>query len=256
MNQDLKDELSKVDGIKLWDRSCSRAVVNMLTPALAKRLDECRGQRPELFGQDEDTLRRYFKENLNRGITATENQLRIRFWQEYEMCVAEEKPQMDISRVVSGVCSVSMFYSYVTRPETIAWLLCVPLSYEAHLDDLLNYGAAKMREIMARDSSDDIKLSKLQFDIYLAAENRRLGALTQKSLHLHAPVPGGPQRVQSGVESIGDSIQDKRIEELRNAQKRKLTPAKNGRFKTLPLPPVDSIPADFSDEGKPTEEDV
>lgn len=218
----------------------------MLTPALARRLNEARAACPGLFGQDEDTLRAYFKDTLKRGISATENQLRIRFWQEYEHCIAEDKSQMEISRVVSGVCTVAMFYQYVYKPETTAWLMCVPLSYEAHLDDLLNYGAAKMREIMARDSSSDIKLSKLQFEIYLAAENRRLGPLTQKSLHLHAPVPGGPQRVQSAIESVGDSIQEKRIEELKNAQKRLVAPKKTGRLPKSP-PTVESIPADFSE---------
>lgn len=227
----------------------------MLTPALAHRLDECRAARPELFGKDEDTLRKHFRENLNRAISATENQLRIRFWQEYEIAVAEEKPQMDISRIVAGVCSVSMFYSYTTRPETIAWLLCVPLSYEAHLDELLNYGAAKMREIMSRDSSNDLKLSKLQFDIYLAAENRRLGALTQKNLHLHAPMPGGAGRIKGATEEIGDSIQDKRIEELRIAQRRLAAPAKHGRLPKDPLPPVESIPATFSGQNGQTSDD-
>lgn len=219
MSRELQTELMHFEGIKFWDRSCARSVVNLLPPALGRRLEDARSRRPELFGMDEDTLRKHFKELVGKSITATENQLRLKFWCEYELCQAQENPVMEISRVVAGLCSIAMFYAYVMRPEALAWILTPPLSYDAHLDELLNFGAARMREIMAADSTGDIKLQKLQFDIYLAAENRRMGPLTQKSLHLHAPMPGGPGRVQAAVEGNGDSVQDKRIALLKKKQK-------------------------------------
>ncbi len=257
MSRELKEEILHFEGIKVWDRGCARSVVNLLTPALSRRLEECRAARPELFIMDEDTLRGWFKSHSKRGITATENQLRMRFWVEYEYTMSEEKDQIDISRVVAGICSLAMFYSYVTRPEAMAWILCTPLSYEASLDDLLNTGAARMREIMSRDSTGDIPLSKLQKEIYMAAENRKMGPVVQKIAHLHGRAPGNAREVKDALEATGDSIQEKRIEELKNAQKRLAAPRKNVAKRQYPQPPPVasgpiieaelSDPEDFSD---------
>lgn len=216
----------------LWDREATHSLVNLLPQALGRRFEDARFQSPELFDLAEDEL----EKQMNRRPTATENQLRLRLWYEMETARANNLTEISVARVCAGVCSVSAFYKYAEKAESIAWLSCMPMSYETSLEELLNHGAAWARKVLAMNPEEpsgklNTKLMKLQFDIYMDAQMRMMGGYTQKQISANVPT-GGAGRVgaakSEAIEAEGVRVLDKQVRELANQQKRLINPNPGG----------------------------
>lgn len=181
---------------------------------------------PYLFDLGEDDLREKLRE-IGKSPTVTENQLRMRFWLEFENVMAVDTlGKMSIARVIQTVCTSAIFTSMLKQDKAVAWICCPPMSYESHLMELVNYGAYRMREIMQADPRNggtkiDVKLVELQRKIYEQAELRAMGAVPQKIQQLNYNI-NDPRAVARAVEERGTSQLETRIKSMEKKDRKAL----------------------------------
>lgn len=167
-----------------FNRLEERAPINLVPPALQNAFLAAHQAVPVLFGLTEFDL---FKElrTQGRGITPTDNQLRLSFWLEYDRC-QEESRAFNVGHVYSGICTKSFFYgTYLRYPDKVAWLLTPPVEYEVKLREAHDFGLSKMREILDQDAisnraKPDTKLLDLQLKIFTMLDQRLKGGYTQR----------------------------------------------------------------------------
>jgi hypothetical protein len=141
-------------------------------------------RRPELFNSDERTLWKTLKDE-GKLPNATDNRLRLKFWNEYDRAQAEQN-RMDMIAVYSGVCSREYFSKrYVQSAEKLAWLMCPPASYEVKMEEALAFGIEQLRDILELPNVGatgklDVKLMELKAKIVAMMDVRVKGAVVQK----------------------------------------------------------------------------
>tara|TARA_R110002020_G_scaffold65847_2_gene173507 strand:+ start:193 stop:861 length:669 start_codon:yes stop_codon:yes gene_type:complete len=90
---------------------------------------------------------------------STLNQIRLRFWHEYDECVFSGKKAMTMSRVLKGICQPDQFKKILKEHEKLAYILCPVKSYEIQVQDFLETSLFKMRQGLDRiqiESSKDL----------------------------------------------------------------------------------------------------
>jgi hypothetical protein len=185
-------------------------------------------ERPDLFGLDERELSSKLRSE-NRGISATDNRLRLKFWDEYERAHREDVG-MTMYQVFGGICTAEFFYdSYGKRPEKIAWLLCPPTSYMVKMEEALAFGLEQLRDMLELPNTDskgrlNLKLMELKAKIVEMVDRRVKGAVVQrveqKNMNLHISTTES-QVHKMGMSSSMDSI-NKRIKELEKKDRQAL----------------------------------
>lgn len=76
------------------------------------------------------------------------NACRVQFWKEYFRASERGKP-MVMTRIFSGICAPSYFYMYLLRDRSfVAYMLTPPGEYTAIMEEGLNYGIKKLRDIL------------------------------------------------------------------------------------------------------------
>lgn len=102
---------------------------------------------PEILGLSEWELlpkleKRHFKP------TPVMNAVRVQFWNEYFRAVERGK-RMNATKLFGGICAPSYFYTQLTRDRSfMAFMLCPPGEYTALMEEGLNYGLKKLRDIL------------------------------------------------------------------------------------------------------------
>lgn len=171
--------------VELWNRTDERAVINLVPPAVAAALLEAGKARPDLFQRDERDLWKQLRSD-NKQPTATDNRVRLRFWDEYERAQGEVG-KMNMSVVFSGVCTREYFYGrYLQNAEKVAWMACPPASYEVKMEEALAFGIEQLRDILdlplvsPYNGKYDVKLGELKAKIVAMLDVRVKGATIQK----------------------------------------------------------------------------
>lgn len=237
--------------VDLWNRADERSVINLVPQAVSMAMVDAGKKDPALFQMDEHTLwmtLKYRKKLPN----ATDNRLRLAFWLEYDRAQQDHK-HMEMSAVYSGVCSRSLFYAqYLDDPERVAWLLCPPVDYTMKIQEALDFGTDRMREILAMDPHDakgrpNVKLMELQAKIWALMDQRIKGAYTQRieqrSLSLTVKTTD-KQVAQAAMENSMDAL-DRRIKELDRRERAALN-LPQGEHEPRPAGTVTVLPPDNS----------
>ena len=151
-------------------------------------------QNIDLFKMDEQSLYKHLREKKLLP-TATDNQLRYRFWIEYDKAQSEHKQFINMAPVFANIMDKDTFYEdYLTKHYKMAWLLCPPLDYVAKAKEALDYGMQQLREILSVSTFDENgklneKLASLKLKIVTMLDNRVNGMakqqIEQKTLTVH-----------------------------------------------------------------------
>lgn len=185
------EEREKVADLVIWDARNPRALINIVPDSIKEAMDKHLFEHEELFNHDEHTLARKLR-SLEETVTATDNRIRLRFWMEYDYAQTYHCNNIDISRVVAGICSREFFYKrYLKSPYKVAWLLTPPTTYIVKANEALEYGLEQLRELLEADPKNggnkiDTKLGELKLKIVAMLEARVKGAVVQKSMSVHA----------------------------------------------------------------------
>lgn len=224
MDQPAKSDKIVAHAVSLFEKEEPRALINLVPAVVAEAFEAGYNKRPDLFGMDERILRKKLAEH-NRPPSVTENRLRMAFWQEYERAQALNLPAMQIANVVSGVCSKKFFYDqYLKQPENVAWILCIPAAYEITIQETLQFGLEKLRDMLELPFVDstgrpNVKLMELQAKIVELVHIRAKGAVVQRNLNINAST----QEMKKVIESDNMEDLNKRLKELERIEQKSLS---------------------------------
>lgn len=171
------------------DLSEPRSPINLSNATMQEKIKAAAAAEPELFELDEANLYDALKKS-KRTPTATDNRIRLAFWNEYNRCLASGRHEMDPFYIFSGICVRNYFYNqYLMQPHRVAWMMCMPVSYEVSAREALSYGMERMRQYLSIDPTYvdakgnvgvNTRLMELQAKIVTMLDNRIHGAATQR----------------------------------------------------------------------------
>lgn len=188
--------------IVIFDESIPNSLINIVPPRIKECIQNAYKSDPHLFNMDETDLFSYLGSKYRKP-SPTENRLRLKFWFEFdrvqESWVADAKSkwenEINISRVISNICSRDFFYSsYIIHPSKLAWLLCIPASYQNKAEEALEFSFEQVRDILSQshilyhpndinklNPQVDVQFATLKFKIFEALANRVKGAVVQRT---------------------------------------------------------------------------
>lgn len=130
------------------DENSPTSVINMVSKTVGRKIKALvQGDLvKELLTLDETRL---LKELKRRGFrpTATDNFVRVQFWNEYLYARNHGPPYViTLERIYSRICTQEVFLGfYLLSPLPLAWVLCPPIELELKLQEALTYGIDDMR---------------------------------------------------------------------------------------------------------------
>lgn len=204
------DRAMQVWATRVWDKDDSRSVLRLAPEVIQRRMLEI----PEdVRYLDEPQLRKQIRP------TATDNQLRISFWLEYDRCQREMDKQMQMTAIIRGIISEDYFYNvYIKNLTRLAWILIPPKSYTVKLSEMLELGLDQLRETLElphieSNGKVNTKLLELKLKITAMMDMRMNGAIAQKvqieqknmNMNLH---------LRNSADEISGLIESKNMEEL------------------------------------------
>lgn len=226
--------------VSMWDRSHPRSLINILPEDFARKVEAIREQVPEWFDVDEYELYKTLRREQCQP-TPTDNRLRLQLWMEYDNAQAKGR-RMIAQNIVFGICHPTyLAASLVKSKSKIAWLLCPPASYTVVMEEALNIGNMRMRQILEVDPVDpvtgklDIKLATLQDKIRDKIENRVKGAIAQTVKQMNLNVMATDRELASALIEGNESDLDRRIADLKRKEREALN---------LPIQPIQPIQKD------------
>jgi hypothetical protein len=77
----------------------------------------------------------------------TTNRLRVSFWREFELAMENGRP-MSLANIHIGVCAFESFMDIIKNPEYFAWIVTPTTAYVNLMEEGLNFGLERMREIL------------------------------------------------------------------------------------------------------------
>ena len=225
LSEEVHQRGPKLEAMTLWVESNEKSLPKLVPPTIFAHFAEMREKRPELFEMDENELEALLKEEGRRP-SATDNQLRMRFWLEYDAASARNR-QMEFWRVYSGVCPVEHLHKNVfKRPHTMAWILCPPVSYMSKLEEVLNFGVNELRDIMAHAHVDPIsgkintRLAEIKLKALMFLDIRVKGAITQKIEQTNKSISLTMQANEEQAKALIAALSPEQMqEEIRRLQK-------------------------------------
>lgn len=231
--QKINDSASSHLTIDLWDRMNDNSIINKVPPALQNHFLEASKKRPDLFGMDERDL---FKKLRAEELTPspTDNRLRIQFWLEYDRSMTTMK-RMEIMNVTAGVCSNQYFRErFLHRPEKVAWLLACPVSYTRKIEEALDFGLDRLRDMLELSVTDaqgklNLKLMELQAKIVALLDQRVKGSVVQRieQKNMNLNVTTSDKSVAEALTGSTMEKLDRKLKEL-EARERKALNANHG----------------------------
>lgn len=212
----------------VWDIDNPRSVIRLLPKAVQQTAIEAAENETELFKMDEQALYKHLREK-KLVPTATDNQLRYRFWIEYDRVQAENLNQIVMAPVFANIMDKDTFYKdYLPKTYKIAWLLCPPLDYVAKAKESLDYGMQQLREILSVPNFDESgklneKVANLKLKIVQMLDNRVNGMakqqIEQKTLAVHTM----DRRLMNQLNGeMNQERMDNRLKELEKREKQAL----------------------------------
>lgn len=187
--------------VEIFDAEDPRSLVNMVPGEVRKAIEAlATGSEASLLAMDEQALKRRLKEE-KRFLSATDNRIRLRFWDEYDRAQGEQR-QITISHAFAGICTRQYFYQgYLKDPYRLAWLLCPPANYITIAEEALSFGLEQLRDILAMDDQEkdtktgtlklNLNLLKLKVKIVELLDQRLKGGIVQKSVQVNVGASAG-----------------------------------------------------------------
>lgn len=160
--------------ISLMDTTDPLSVASLSSPAIK---DAARAIPPETWGMTLEGL------IIKAGITDTEAQMRLAFWDEYALS-QDQKKKMNLMNVYR-ISSKMYFYDNILRnPLKTAFLLTPPQKYQYKMREMLDMAHRRMREVLAlpltHRGQPNTRLIAEIVKIAILLENRVMGAVSQK----------------------------------------------------------------------------
>lgn len=222
-------ELQKRKYLEHFDTTDPRNVINLLPKWVRDEVvqipdDYFEMTEADLMGQAFG----YDKRGEPKQPDTTSCRLRNAFWDEYEKVQRAQMPMVDMAVVTRGICSIPVFKKWMRTPVNLMWMLTPACDYMNQVSELHMLSFGRMRDIISSDPVDsngkvDAKLGELQFKIFMAIDQRKHGAIVQKSLNVNANTtdPNTANKVVDkimSVEEIEVRMKDvqRRIDALRN----------------------------------------
>lgn len=187
--------------------------------------------------------------------TALQNQLRLRLWYEYDNMRAiratgsergAEKARgyiLSIDRICAGLCTNQFFYHRMKKePEFTIFLFTRPLSYDCHIEEMLNFGSRYVRKIMNMDDTEPVlnrmgqivydkdgkevrrvntKIMNMKISLYLAAEMRKFGGIPQITKNLNLTQTVVEKETAQVAEQCGEELMLRELVHLKTMEKAK-----------------------------------
>lgn len=147
--------------------------------------------------------------------------LRKAFWREYENCQAQKR---DFNvHAVSALLNMPthLLWPHLKDPSKMAWILCPPTDYRFGLEEALDVGLNKLRQIVSlpvvgKNGRIDHKAAKLVMEAHKLIEARVFGAVVTKNLHMHAH-----EHSKANLDStMSDDELDREIQKLEEREAR------------------------------------
>ncbi len=165
--------------------------------------------------------------------------IKTAFWHEYERCIEEKLPQIQLNRAVKGITTIAAFkYLIDQEPQFLAWLLRPLREYTSRVKHLHSLAMDELDNILAmsHDSVDrfgnkivDTKLLALKVKIYELIDARINGAfvqkIEQKSLNMNVNANANERTTEVANEAATDmQALDNKIKELHKQMERISSP--------------------------------
>lgn len=213
------DERVKASFVRIWAEDDERSLVRLAPEVVQRKMLEL----PEnLRTMTEIDMRRAWPAQ----ITVAWKQLRLMFWVEYDRA-QRDYDRMSTRAIVTGVCSEELFYNLVKRPEFIAYLITPPTHYTVRLEEAVEYGFERLREILDLPLVDEKgkaipKHADLILKTTLALDMRKNGAIAQKlqieNKTISMSLKGAVRDSQNAVEEMTIEKLNKQILKLEREQ--------------------------------------
>lgn len=216
--------------VVMYDTENPRSLINLLRPTIREKVQEALFEEAALFEMDEGQLYKKLRER-QLSITATDNRLRLKFWMEYDHCQSVCSNEIDMMRVIAGICTYEYFHRrYMKTPSKVAWLLCPPTGYVVKANEALEFGLEQLRDILDQPhvlpgGKVDTKLGELKLKIIQMLDVRVKGApvqrIVQANLNTNAIASSVTQTITPmAIESLEKELRslEKREKELQNGQ--------------------------------------
>jgi hypothetical protein len=242
----------------------SRSLEQIAPTNLVERIHAAHKERPDLFGKLEKELARQLRSE-SRTPAPVDNRIRLKFWTEYDRAQSEGDRFRTVN-VYGGLCPHELFYNYYLKdPCRVAWMLCMPTSYQVKMEEGLSFGLDELRDVLEEPHTTQVdvkgpkgwvkktvvntKLIEAKIKIVQMMDLRLKGGVVQKQLNIHAT-----------TKALGNMVQSASMEDLH----KRLKELEHEKRKALHLPETESSEAgeaggnlqaggEFS-TGSPTEE--
>jgi len=150
--------------------------------------------------------------------TAQLNRIRLSFWREYDLATGDLR-DMEISNISENLqMPVVVIMREIADPARLETVLQPPSTYDNFLDEALERGARKLREIFELDLVDpvtgqrDHKAMDLMLKVYALLDMRKHGGIVQKQMNLNVEM--NEKKVKGLVRTMDMSEIDAKIREL------------------------------------------
>jgi len=174
------------EAVVLFDLANPRSLINLLPPLIKERVSESLWDQEELFQLDEQALYKRLRD-LSAPPSATDNRLRLKFWMEYEYCQMMQHQEIQVNRVIAGICTYEYFRKkYLQNPKKVAWMLCPPTGFMVKAQEALEFGVEEMRSILEIDHMPggkiNVQLARLKLSVFESLNAIVNGAPVQRSI--------------------------------------------------------------------------
>jgi hypothetical protein len=163
--------------IDYFDEKNPRSVINIVPNKIKLALRNANVQR--LLEHDESKLRSIVNP------TAVVNRLRMNFWYNYEQAQTRANPEIFYPDLFVGVCPRDTFEILLREPAAVAWILTPPTDYVTSMEEALEQGVSRIREILSfplykSNNLPDYKAAEIVLKTVALLDARVKGALTQR----------------------------------------------------------------------------
>lgn len=149
-------------------------------------------------------------------VTRQDRRIRIRFWEEYEVC-HRTLSQMDLTKVVAdtGVPTWGYYWEKLTRtPALLVWLMQPPAAYRLQMQEASELGLRRLVDILQLpltkpSGAVDAGVGLLILQAIKMVDQRLHGSVTQKVLSVNLSAGDKPEEGSISMDEV-----DRKLKEL------------------------------------------
>lgn len=147
INDQIRGHMQDAINVEIANKDNKKSVYNLMPKKLKNIFNDKSRNISKWIGYDERDL----KSELKGKLTPALNRLRYSFWNEYYRRVDNFKSAttgMLQQNIYGGVCSKEAYDKLLNDDLVVAWLLTPPTDTVVALQETLNYGLDRVREIL------------------------------------------------------------------------------------------------------------